>query len=199
MPHYIDWDSFAATFVQGFWCWLGVFVAAAYFSTVPVCQAVCGEKRFGSKHNGELDAIVCFQLIWQCLLHWQRFTKTVWMSYLLSLLQADPRDQPGHRLQRHVKMLVDWTVFINNAAACFCLPSLHTQWKEKRLLVSWSSSQSLSPTLFWQKLRCRAKCKPGYWLASDLNHTLHCISQIEMCVYIFFFLLCTTAFRASEV
>lgn len=156
-------------------------------------------KRFGSKHNGEFDAIVCFQLIWQCLLHWQRFTKTVWMSYLLSLLQADPRDQPGHRLQRHVKMLVDWTVFINNAAACFCLPSLHTQWKEKRLLVSWRSSQSLSATLFWQKLRCRAKCKPGYWLGSDLNHTLHCISQIEMCVYIFFFLLWATAFRASAV
>jgi len=51
--------------------------AAAYFTTVPYCQAVYGKKRVGSKHNEEFDTLVCFQLLWLSLFSWKRFIKTV--------------------------------------------------------------------------------------------------------------------------
>lgn len=44
-------------------CWLDKQnTVVAYFTSVPACQAVCGEEGFGSKHNGEFDIVLCFQL-----------------------------------------------------------------------------------------------------------------------------------------
>ena len=68
MSRYIDRDGFIANLARGFWCRLGVFVGfhkqntvAAYFSSVPVCQAVRSKERSGSNtYNGEFDTVVHF-------------------------------------------------------------------------------------------------------------------------------------------
>lgn len=44
-------------------CWLDKQnTVAAYFTPVPVCQAVAVKKDSVQKHNGEFDTAVCFQL-----------------------------------------------------------------------------------------------------------------------------------------
>lgn len=67
MSHHIGWDGFVATFctgvlmLTGCLCWLDKEnTVGAYFTPVPVCQAVC-DKGFSSKHN-RVWYTVCFQL-----------------------------------------------------------------------------------------------------------------------------------------
>lgn len=112
MSRHIDGDGFIANLARGFWCRLGVFVGfdkqntvAAYFTSVPVCQAVHSKDRSGSNtYNGEFDAVVHFQLF--CSL-FNRLMETVWRSCLLLLPLAKTRERRGHRHQNHVKTLED--------------------------------------------------------------------------------------------
>lgn len=95
----------------GFLCWFDKQnTIVAYFTSVPVCQAVCGEEGFSSKHNGEFDTVVCFQLLALSVPLADVHKDTVWLSCLLSL-QAQHKVRRGHRFQHHVETLVNCEPF----------------------------------------------------------------------------------------
>lgn len=70
MSHHIDWDSFIATFQRGVLMSAGClcrldkqkYSSCIFFTSVPVCQAVCSVKSTSSKQNAEFDIVLCFQL-----------------------------------------------------------------------------------------------------------------------------------------
>lgn len=98
-------------------CWLDKQnTVAAYFTPVPVCQAVCGEEGYGSKHNGMFDTVVCFLAIWLCLFHWQGFIKTVSLSPTSPSQRATMAQSPTS-----CKDTCE-LFFINNSVAYLTLP-----------------------------------------------------------------------------
>lgn len=103
-------------------CWLDKQnTVAAYFTSVPVCQAVCGEERFASKHNGEFDTVVCYLAQYVPLAEVHKDSLTILSTFTPT---TPSRSAPRAPIPHHVKMFVDCELFFlfNNAVVYLALP-----------------------------------------------------------------------------